>query len=366
MPAYAFNELKWPSTTVTWSFVNGADQVFSGAITDPEERSLVAQALAKWESVSGLHFVQVADAALAAGTAGIRIGFGDLGGGDARRVLGLTDAVYSKISGEPLLGPFVRLEDPALLPLQADASGALAYQGTSAAFYAVVLHEIGHALGLGHVADPAALMYETASADVRNLGAGEVAGIQALFGPPPRVALSVTDTASGASSQPEMAIYLGPVTYLLHQHIHAGDGGVSMAATAPSVFLRGGGGDDALRVASGSNVLDGGTGSNFLVGGSGFDTFFLDGRGGRAVWSTVGNAQEEDRITLWGWQAGVSTLRWLEAGGTPGHLGATLHADLDGDGDTDASLTLAGLSLAQLGQFSTISAGDNYLTITFA
>src|SRR5919205_1557157 len=83
MSAYTLEGASWATASVTWSFATAtypsdAEWAFSGSVTDPRERALVAQAFAKWASVSGLHFVQVDDAAQ---SADIRVGFGDFGGG---------------------------------------------------------------------------------------------------------------------------------------------------------------------------------------------------------------------------------------------------------------------------------------------
>lgn len=44
----------------------------------------------------------------------------------------------------------------------------------------VVLHELGHAVGLGHVADPAQVMYPQVKGGYADLAAGDRAGLQAL------------------------------------------------------------------------------------------------------------------------------------------------------------------------------------------
>jgi len=53
-------------------------------------------------------------------------------------------------------------------------------------FLTVVLHEMGHALGLGHVNDPNSIMalYSTRGHGLRTLSADDIAGIQAIYGPP--------------------------------------------------------------------------------------------------------------------------------------------------------------------------------------
>ncbi len=125
---------------------------------------------------------------------------------------------------------------------------------------------------------------------------------------------------------------------------------MNISGGVAGLFLRGGSGSDALAVGGGRNVLDGGKGSNFLSGGTGLgseDTFFVDGRGTAAVWNTVANFHAGDTATLWGYLPGVTTLNWAEGQGAPGYTGATLHADIYGNGSSIASLTLAGLTVTQ-------------------
>lgn len=52
-------------------------------------------------------------------------------------------------------------------------------------FYTVVLHELGHALGLGHSNDPASVMalYSVRGGAQRTLTSDDIAGIQAIYGP---------------------------------------------------------------------------------------------------------------------------------------------------------------------------------------
>lgn len=51
-------------------------------------------------------------------------------------------------------------------------------------FYTVALHEIGHALGLGHSDHPDAVMHADYGGSRRTLHADDIAGIVALYGPP--------------------------------------------------------------------------------------------------------------------------------------------------------------------------------------
>lgn len=182
------------------------------------------------------------------------------------------------------------------------------------------------------------------------------------------VELDVTDTTKGLNSTATPQAYSGPVSYLQWQYLWAGNDSVNVTSFTPNIFLRGGPGDDALSVDNGAfggnNVLDGGTGSNFLVGqtdqpGAGPDTFFTDARGSAVVWNTLVNFHTGDSATLWGFDPSVSTWHWDGISGAAGYTGATLRADVHGTGTTDASITFAGLSMAQAQglQISTGTAG---------
>ncbi len=176
-----------------------------------------------------------------------------------------------------------------------------------------------------------------------------------------------TDTTSGLVTQQAMTAYTGPVSTLNDEFINITPHNVNMSTTQQNVFLHSGAGDDALQVFAGQNVLDGGSGSNFLVGGTGADTFFVDGRNANPTWSTIVNFHAGDGATLWGWQPGVSKLSWSNSDGAAGYKGATLEADLAGNGHVGASMTFAGFSADQAShlQISTGTVGGvSYLHIS--
>ena len=140
-----------------------------------------------------------------------------------------------------------------------------------------------------------------------------------------------------------------------------------LVASDKNDFINGFGGDDAINTGAGNDIVDGGLGSNFLTGGSGNDTFFSDGReagNGAITWSTVTDfAAGANSVNIWGYIDGTSTYEWYADAGATGWTGATLHADLDGNGTIDTSMTFTGMNEDQL-LLSTQSIGDlGYLLI---
>lgn len=203
--------------------------------------------------------------------------------------------------------------------------------------------------------------YSEASFNVAADTAGGSAAITVIPAAPANAFL-FTDATAGTSGQTRGDAYAGPVAGLQRQYIWPSADGVAIAATVGNVFLHGGPGDDALSVSSGTNVLDGGVGSNFLTGGTGADggtdTFFVDGRGGGVTWSTVVNFHHGDAVTVFGFQAGVSTLPWTAVDGVQGYQGATIHSELGGAGTgTNASVTFANISQADADAKFTVLTG---------
>ncbi|TWA61057.1 serralysin [Azospirillum brasilense] len=172
----------------------------------------------------------------------------------------------------------------------------------------------------------------------------------------------VANSASGRQFLQEASAYSGPVQNLQWQLIGSNDG-EAIVGGASNDFINGLGGMDAIDGGAGDDVLDGGTGSNFLTGGAGHDTFFLDGRSGDPVWSTVTDLEAGELVTVWGWQPGQSTLTWEDWQGAGGFEGATAHIDLDGNGRIDASVTLSGHAVSSLSTMPGVVGDSAYLGI---
>ncbi len=140
--------------------------------------------------------------------------------------------------------------------------------------------------------------------------------------------------------------YIGPnaLDYILP----ATNGDDVLQGTSRNDFVNLGAGNDAASMGAGDDVVDGGGGSNFLTGGLGRDTFFVDGRDLVPAWSCITDWEPGEMFTLWGWRDGVSVAAWSDSDGLPGYMGATMYADLDGNGLVETAMTWAGVARADL------------------
>jgi serralysin len=140
--------------------------------------------------------------------------------------------------------------------------------------------------------------------------------------------------------------YSGPLN--LQFQLLGNSGNDVVIGTSSNDFINALGGNDAIDGGAGNDVIDGGIGSNFMTGNSGIDTFFSDGRGGTTTWSTITDWEAGEQLSIWGYKPGTSALLWLDSDGVDGFKGVTLHADLDGNGAIDTSVTWAGRIRADL------------------
>ncbi|MGF6767460.1 hypothetical protein P3T24_007824 [Paraburkholderia sp. GAS33] len=112
---------------------------------------------------------------------------------DRRCPVGYT--TYQSQGGQMAPGANIELEDPNQDALVAGAGGQLTYSGTEATLEQVLLHEIGHALGLVDNSDQSSIMYYALGSGNQSLDSTDIAGIQSLYGPG---AASATSAASAA------------------------------------------------------------------------------------------------------------------------------------------------------------------------
>lgn len=99
----------------------------------------------------------------------------------------------------------------------------------------VIMHEMGHALGLDHSSDPAALMWGPYTG-VRGLGAGDIAGVQALYGAPDPPAFAETPAQPALPAQ-GAAVVARPVVSLNVRSgagvVYSQVGGLAAGTTVP-------------------------------------------------------------------------------------------------------------------------------------
>ncbi len=284
MPAYSFEGPVWNTDTITWSFIQFIypnDPAFDSQIT-PGLESTITAAFDKWESVDpSLNFVNVPDSSDESQAADIRVGFADLS--TITGEIGETDpkATANGVNFAP--DTLIRLEDPAdLKGLTANASGLAEYTGTQTTLYQVALHEIGHALGLGHSTvdggDPSSIMFPTVGPNNPDLDATDIAAIDILY-PPPQPAPTPTPTppptVSGGTTTVQQQTPT-PTPTPIFTPVPTGptdlftDNGISSAITT----------DDSANTvvgSTGNDTITTGTGTNLIVPGSGSDLILAQG-----------------------------------------------------------------------------------------
>lgn len=224
MADYTLNGMKWGSQpfgsggiVIRWSFGHYGETPFADehAITESGYRALVRQAFDAWEAVADIDLVEVESSA----NTDISVSWAGIDGHG--KAVGTTYYAYNG----------TRMTDAAVYMDTAERwTDSGVYTAGKTNFYSVVLHEIGHTLGLGHVEDEESIMnpYTTATVELDD---GDIAGIQALYGAKP----------SGGSQ---------PVTAPSASLVQAGTAGDDrFVSTAANETFYGGAGSDSVAFA---------------------------------------------------------------------------------------------------------------------
>lgn len=159
---------------LTYAFLNTTPD-----LTTERQRQIVREAFDAWAAVTNLAFVEIdsngsADFPIAwhRGTHGDGSPFDENGGPSGNT---LAHAFFPPPCGGPNAGAMHFDEAEAWVD-DGDANGIRLRQ--------VAIHEIGHLLGLSHSDDEAAIMFALYAPDRVALAPDDIAGIQALYGPP--------------------------------------------------------------------------------------------------------------------------------------------------------------------------------------
>ena len=160
---------KWQTNNLTYSFQNYTNDIPNSTI-----RWAIDEAFSFWSAETPLRFRRVSD-----GTTGniiIRFVTGDHGDGYPFDGPGnvLAHAFYPS-NPDPIRGDS-HFDDA--------ETWVVTVPGTGFDLVTVAAHEFGHALGLRHSADPAAIMYWRYQGPHRYLSSDDIQGIQSLYGGP--------------------------------------------------------------------------------------------------------------------------------------------------------------------------------------
>lgn len=188
LTAYAISSSQWTDKSlITYSippdgvfWYSGTNQINAKLSRElgTDWQRIVAEVMDKWTRVADIDIAQVADKGgdgdyQAASQGASQFGDIRIGG----YTYGQNPLQVLAMSSSPPPDGWTRAGD-VQINLDNDWSVGAAYD-----FRTVLLHELGHSLGLDHTPDSGSIMYERYAGVRQNLGAGDIAGIQLIYGP---------------------------------------------------------------------------------------------------------------------------------------------------------------------------------------
>ncbi len=248
------------SGEITWSMNLAGLSIVAGSQIE-DFRQATRDAFDTWAAVAGLSFrftgsatgsdIDIDVASLSGNAIGVANTF--YNPNDANRN-GLVEIAESNIS------------------MGADETWIANGLGGAFTFFQVMLHEIGHALGLDHFNVSDSIMNATANSGSRTLGDDDIAGIQNLYG-----AKQWSNAGEEANyefvgvAQNVMALGGNDMVTgsLLSDNINGGAGQDRLYGLAGNDTLNGGTGNDTIVDLRGDNDLFGGADNDTIVGGGG-------------------------------------------------------------------------------------------------
>jgi len=162
----------WPVNSSGVASLNYVFETLTGALDPAVVRGEIERAFAEWQKYANISFSPGSDPN-AART--IAVQFASGAHGDAYPFTDLSQLAHTFYPAPPNAEPVA-----GDMHLNAAESWAV---GTHLDLFSVVLHETGHALGLGHSDQPGAVMYPYYHL-ASGLTADDIAGIQSLYGKP--------------------------------------------------------------------------------------------------------------------------------------------------------------------------------------
>lgn len=254
------------SDEITWSLNLAGLSIVAGSSLS-EFTEAVFDAFDTWAAIAGLNFRFVSSTT---GGADIDIDVAPLGGS----TIGVANTFF--FNSDPDGNGVVEIAES---NISMDQNETWRPDGNAGAFtfFQVMLHEVGHSLGLDHFNTPDSIMNASANSGSRTLGADDIAGIQDLYG---------ERRWSDASEDVDFEfIAVGQTAF-------AKGGNDELSGTAQRDNFYGGAGNDELFGQGGNDRLVDTRGNNDIFGGNGNDTIV----GGGGTLDAEGNAGNDTLI----------------------------------------------------------------------